>query len=85
MPQTSSEYIHFPLHLQKTNFRRLWQSVNPDIVSKWLVQFNTYWKGVNWNEHQKKHESFLNLDAHEKYKNLENSFEGYDFQVRTWF
>ncbi|CAA88262.2 Peptidase_M13 domain-containing protein [Caenorhabditis elegans] len=77
------QYQEYVFHA--SNKQRLWQSVNPDIVSKWLVQFNTYWKGVNWNEHQKKHESFLNLDAHEKYKNLENSFEGYDFQILTKF
>lgn len=70
---------------QHSRKQRIWEAINPDIVSKWLVQFDTYWNGVKWTEHQKRHEEFLNYDAQQKRDFLGMYIEPYDFQVLTRF
>lgn len=64
---------------------RFWDVVNPDVVSKWLVQFDTMWNGIKWAEHTKRHEEFLTFDPSTKRDLLETAFSGYDFRVLTRF
>ncbi|EGT59442.1 hypothetical protein CAEBREN_31673 [Caenorhabditis brenneri] len=77
------QYQDYIYHHQRK--QRLWEAINPDIVSKWLVQFDTYWNGVKWNEHQKRHEEFLNIDPQKKREFLESYIVPYKFMVFTQF
>lgn len=74
------DYMYRPERQQ-----RFWDVANPDIISKWLVQFDTYWNGVKWTEHQKRHEDFVNFDYPKKRDSLEKYFVPFNFSVLTRF
>uniref|UniRef100_A0A8R1DKN0 Uncharacterized protein n=1 Tax=Caenorhabditis japonica TaxID=281687 RepID=A0A8R1DKN0_CAEJA len=50
--------------------RKIWEIINVDVVSKWLVQFETFRDGIHWSEHKKRHEEFLKLSPDEKQRSL---------------
>lgn len=74
------DYVFQPQQKQK-----FWEVANPDVISKWLVQFDTYWNGVKWTEHQKRHEDFLKFDAQRKREFLENHIKPYSLPTFTRF
>ncbi|UMM39735.1 hypothetical protein L5515_016658 [Caenorhabditis briggsae] len=80
------QYQDYVFHPQQK--LRFWDVANADVISKWLVQFDTNDNGVKWKEHTLRHEEFLTFEGPEKREALEKIFENYNllkFQVITRF